>query len=474
MLSEKLIALLKNFSKYELNRLKKFISSPYFNDQEDVLRLFELLHQVLKKNEQELEQLSKAKVWEKLYPRRVYDDTHFRRLSSDLTQLILRFMVEEFRNDNNRAELLDLQKLLEKPELKKHLTSVERNLEQQFAAETSLSAEYYLDYFHMNWNIFDRASKGFSGINYTATLTTTDQYLDYFYAVKKLKIYASWLSFSTFRITKETHELPPGFWEALEASGADKLPMVLVYKQVITCLADQEDESHFQALLEALEAYGHHLAKYDLRECFQFAQNYCALKINQGKPSYYREIFRIIQNLIERNLLLEDDQLSEGVFKNVITASSRVGEFEWAERFIDTYAPFLPAPLRENARTFNLANLYSHQKKHDKVIELLRNVEYSDVVYALSSKVILVRTYYETDEFMALDSLIDSFKIYLLRNKFITKSVKTEYNNFLGFVKKISTMPPHQPALATQLRIKIERCTSVASKKWLLEKMDEL
>jgi hypothetical protein len=474
MLSDKLVSILNHFSKVELNRLRKFVASPYFNDQEDVLRLFDVLHQALKKDPASLEQLEKQKIWKQLYGAKTYHDGHFRRLCSDLNLLALRFLVAENRQQQPVQEALELQRLLENPGLKKHLNAVERQLQDLFEAETRFSAEAYLNRFQMHWHVLDRTSRIISAGDYAAKLQPANRHLDNFFYINKLKLQANWLLFSLLRATTERFELPEGFWAMLDQSPAASLPIVIAYRKMILCLSHLEQEEKFQEYMTVLEQQGHTIAHNDLRECYLFAQGYAALKINQGKTDYYREVFRILKNMIESDLLLRDRQIPEGVFKNGITASLRVGEFAWAEHFIETYSQYLPESIRENARTFNLANLYSHQKQHGRVIELLRNVEYSDVVYALSSKVILVRTYYESDEFMALDSLIDSFRIYLRRNKLISKSVKNEYNTFLGFVKKLSTLPPHQRDAVQNLRSKIEKSPSVPSKKWLLEKLDEL
>jgi len=473
MLGDKLISLLKVFSKYELNRFRKFILSPYFNEQEDVVRLFEALNQLLRKGPEAIEAVSKQAVWKTLYPKRSFDDAHLRRLSSDLSQLALRFLVEENRNEDPISEALELQRILEKPGLKKHQNAVERQLQRQIGNIGYSSAETYLLNFQLHLNIFNRSSKVLATSDYMEKLRPVDQHLDSFYISQKLKMYAAALSYSTFRSGGETFALPPGFWEQLEQPLFQSAPIFIVYRRIITCLTESGEESHFQGLVNDLENLGDQLAETDLRECFQIAQNYCAAKINQGKTEYYREIFRIFKNIIQRNVLLTDDQLSEGMFKNIITAGLRVGEFAWAEKFIEEYAGFLPPDIRENARTFNLANLYSHQKQHGKVIELLRNVEYSDLAYAISAKSILVRTYYETDEFMALDSLIDSFRIFLRRNKLISKSLRIECNNFISFVKKLSTLPPANRNAVEKLRLQIERCNSVVSKKWLLEKINE-
>ena len=474
MFSEKLTSLLQTFSKYELNRFRKFLRSPYLNDQEDLVRVFEIVDDTLRKDAAGLSRLDKLTVWRTLYPQRKFDDAHLRRLASDLTQSALRFLVEESRKQDPLAEALELQKVLEKPELQKHLAGVERQIKKQLESAPGQSTWYYLSQFRLHWNQYNRASKVVATADFMDKLLPADQSLEYFYAVQKLKFYIAWLTFRGFRSTEQELTVVSGFWEYIKQPKFEKIPLISIYQDVIRCLTEPDEEGYFRDLMTHLEKFADKLTHEDIRECYHIAQNYCAFKINQGKTEYYQEMFDIFTVTIKRGLLLENDQLAEGVYKNVITVGLRVGEFKWVEDFIDNYSDFLPISIRHNARAFNLANLYSHQKKHDKVIDLLQNVEYSDIVYALSAKLILVRTYYELGELISLDSLIDSFRIFLRRNKSVSKAAKTEFNNFLSFVKKLISLPPHNLKSVELLNEKIKQCNSVTSKKWLLEKIEEL
>ncbi len=474
MLSDKLISLLQTFSKYELNRFRKFLQSPYFNDQDDLVKLFEVINKVLRSDPGQVSALEKSALWKLLYPTRKFDDAHLRRLSSDLNQMALRFMVEEARKQDALTEALELQRILEKPELQKHLSGVERQIRKHLETMPGQSTWYYLSQFRLHWNIYNRASKVVATSDFMDKLLPADQSLDSFYVVQKLKFYVAWLIYRGFRSTKQELPVIAGFWEYIAQTQFDDVPLVSIYQNVIRCLTEPDEEQHFADLMASLEKSAGKLTKEDLRECYYIAQNYCAFKINQGKTEYYKEVFLLFKRNITENLLLEDEQLSEGVYKNIITASLRVGEFDWAEDFISEYAEFLPSNIRENARVFNLANLYSHQKRHNKVIELLRNVEYNDVVYSLGSKLILLRTYYELGEFLALDSLIDSFRIFLRRNKVISKSLKREYNSFLNFVKKLTTLDSSNPAAIAAFQQRVMAVSSTTPKKWLLEKIEEL
>lgn len=472
--SEKLVSLLQTFSKYELNRFRKFLLSPYLNDQEELTRLFGIINEELRKGEEELSALDKQKVWKALFPKQKFDDAHLRRLASDLTQSALRFLVEEARKRDPLAEALELQKVLEQPELQKHLAGVERQIQKHLQTATGQSTWYYLSQFRLHWNQYNRASKVVATADFMEKLLPADQSLEYFYAVQKLKFYVAWLTFRGFRATEQKLTVIPGFWEYLQLPRFEGVPLVSIYQDVIRCLTEPDEEKHYRRLMKNLDKFSDKLTKEDLRECYYIAQNYCAFKINQGKQEYYREVFEIFKIIIQSDILLENGQLSEGVYKNIVTASLGVGEFEWAEQFIREYYIFLPFNIRENARTFNLAFLYLYQKKYNDVIELLRNVEYSDVVYALGSKVILLRTYFESGEYLVMDSLIDSFRIYLRRNKLISKNLKREYINFINFLKKMSFLNSASDIAINAFKKRVSETPYVNSKKWLLEKIEEL
>ncbi len=467
MFSDKLISLLRAFSKVEMTRLHKFLQSPYFNDQEDITRLFDLVSQVLRKGETATSQLEKEKIWAALYPKRRLDDAHLRRLASDLTQLALEFMVHEARRQDPLGEALELQKVLDQPELKKHLVSVERRIGKLLNDNPIGSTTNYLAQFNMHRNIFYRASN-------VDKLGPADFYLECFYLTQKLRFYIALLLYRGSRTTEQEMKIISGFWEYLADERFAKIALIQIYLKVIACFNEPDQEQHFRDLMDKLDWFAPELDNKDLRESYHMAQNYCALKINQGKKEYYRSVFNIFKRIIEQDILLEDGHLSEGVYKNIITSSLGVSEFAWAEQFIQDYSTYLPTAIRENARSFNLAYLYFHLRRYEKVIELLQNVEYSDVIYALGAKSMLLRTYYELDETVALDSLIDSFRIFLRRNKVISKNQKREYNNFLHIVKKLTARSLSDQAALAKLRQRVTETSSAMPKKWLLEKIDEL
>jgi hypothetical protein len=454
----------------ERNRFRKYLLSPYLNDQPDLVPLFDALDQSLR--EQSALVQHKQQLWKRLYPRESFNDAQLRRMSSDLGQLCLDFLAAEARKENPLAKALDLQRLLDKPELRKHLAGVERQIQKLLSELSEHSSEHYHACFNIQHQIFTRAAKTITTTGYADKLLSADRYLEYFYLTQKLKYFVNWLLYTRSRASEKELLLSAQVLESIQQPEFQQLPLLAIYEKIVQCLSEQENDEHYKTLLETIENKGHALSPGDLRECYQIAQNYCAIKINQGKREYYREMFDIFKKIIQKDILLESGNLSEGLFKNIVTVGLGVGEYAWVQSFIETYTPFLPSDIRENARTFNLASLHFHQKKFRQVIALIQDVEYSDLVYALSAKQLLVRTYFELGEFIVLDSLIDSFKIYLRRNKQISKTQKMEYLNFLSYVKSMTVLTPRDHQKINKLSSRIEKASSVMPKKWLLEKID--
>lgn len=88
-----------------------------------------------------------------------------------------------------------------------------------------------------------------------------------------------------------------------------------------------------------------------------------------------------------------------------------------------------------------------------------------------------MRTYYAQGDTEALLSLIDTFRVYVIRNKNMTTSEKKGVTNFLRFAKKLVLLK-HQASTYTKkalqekleaLSQKISQTENVINKYWLLE-----
>ena len=257
------------------------------------------------------------------------------------------------------------------------------------------------------------------------------------------------------------------------AVGLSAEPLVALHIALLQCVAEEDNEAHFQDLKRLLEAHYTLLNAAEQNERYKVAFNYCVRKINQGKTEYFAELFDFYKINLPKGVLLQNNILQFWDYKNIVSVGLRQEEYAWVEGFLYEYNEKLPAEYRENALTYNLAKLNFAQKNYKKVIELLQTVEYQDWVYTLDSRTTLIKTYYELGEYEAMESAAESFRLFLLRNKTASTTVKKTYQNFIRFIKKVAQLPAKQTVAHKKLSITIEATPLVADKKWLLLNLSE-
>jgi hypothetical protein len=237
---------------------------------------------------------------------------------------------------------------------------------------------------------------------------------------------------------------------------------------------EPEDRSHYDQLRVHIRKYILKFPELEAKEIIYSALNYSIRQINKGKREFLREIFELYQEALDKELLYINGELSPWAFKNIVISALRLNEFEWTESFINNYNEKLNVKYRENALSFNLAQLYFYKKEYHRVIQMLQQVEYDDLSYHLNSKSFLMGSYFELDEMEALISLLDSFRVYLNRNKNIPNSRKTHYLNMIKVVKKLAKIIPGDSKQIEKLKKEIVELNAIASKGWIMEKIAEL
>ncbi|MEO1438731.1 MAG: hypothetical protein AAFV80_24535, partial [Bacteroidota bacterium] len=295
-----------------------------------------------------------------------------------------------------------------------------------------------------------------------------------FFLINKLKHYCNALNYKNVLNVEIPIGLIDTLLEKLDHSPYLKEPAILAYYQVMLTLKAPEQDQHFQDLCRALADHADRFPEQELRDLYIFAQNYCIKKINLGQQEYLRELFDLYQIMLETRIIFADNELPPTVYKNVITLGLRLEEYDLTESFIRDYDAFLPDTHRSNAEAYNLAKLHFHKQEYDQVIQFLRDLEYRDVYDAVDGRWLLAKTYYEMDEFGALDNLLDSFRLFLMRQKVISHANKTQYLKQVRYLKMLSKTLSADKKRLSNIREKIQTTSNQAEKAWFLEKVDEL
>ncbi len=472
-MNNKTYTILQSFDKYEVNRLRKFLQSPYFNMNEAIVTLFEIfIKDIFGKS---TKGLAKEIIWNKIYNQKKYDDVRFRKLNSELLKLVEKFLAQQVYEDNPIHQATHLIESVGEKKLEKLYSSTMRTARRLSSQQSYKSANFYFYQYEIEKNYYGltqldikRASKGNEDL--------IAKNLDWFYLAEKLRIICTISS----RQTEVSHQydmiLTAEIINHLKNNNwYEEVAPVAIYYQIYLTYEKPENENHYYKLKKLLTKNALQFPPSEANNMYNHALNYCVRGINKGISKFLREYFDLYCDLLNKEIIFEHGKIAPWLFKNIIVIALRLGEYEWTENFIKIYSSKLPLEFRDNAVTFNSAQLYFYQKKYDEVIRLLNQVEYEDLAYNLNSKLMLIAVYYETDEIEPLYFLMDAFRVYLNRNKKLPTERKQIYINFIKFTKKLTKIIPGDKKAIEKLRLDISNTKGgIVNIKWLKEKIAEL
>ncbi|MCO6491574.1 MAG: hypothetical protein J5I98_24370 [Phaeodactylibacter sp.] len=480
MYSNKLVSLVRSFERREMTRFREFAFSPYFNKHEGVRALVAYLSDIFPRYDEK--NCSREAVFQALFPGQAHDQGRLALLFTYGLRLAERFLaIEQAEKQEDLQSIYVLQQLRAKKQYPQYERVLEKAVGGGNGAGTQDSNWYYRQYL-----IAHEADQYFNTISERRTddsLQRKQHFLDRFYLAEKLRDACEMKVRS--RILKVSYSNPLqrtalGAVEAhFEELGGE--PAIAMYYWLYRMVSGPDPSFYFEAL-KVLNQYQAALPAVEQKAIYNYLQNYCIQKINEGEPRFLAEIFELYKAQLHRGLLLEDGLLSEWHYKNIVTTGIRLREMEWVREFIERYREKLPEEARENAYRFNLASFFYAARQYDEVLRLLIQVEYRDLRYSLGAKALLLRTYYDLDEYEALSSLADSFKQYLHRNRLMADIRREGYHNLFKLTRRAASLRANIGYCTKEksrkellkLQQSIEKAGAVFNKSWLLEKVENL
>lgn len=456
-------------------RFRLFVESPYFNQHQKTIDLLDL---ILDSFERPSKGLKKEKIYLRLFPGTPYDEQQLYNVMSYLKKLFHQFLSIEHVESNELKNALYTVEYAYDHNLFDILKNRGKQLEKKLAQYPHHSNDYYFTDYRLHYTL------GYYGAQYedrskSELFRRMLDSLDRFYMVEKLRNACHLTANMIVMNTRYDFILLDEMIAHISAHWADfeKDYPVLVYYTILMSLRDEDNPAHYLRLKEMLEQWAEYLSQRELGDLYSFANNYCIRQINLGQSLYQRELFDLYKQGLKTGLLYDNGLLSEWVYKNVTALGCSLKEFEWTEDFIQTYREKLSPHRRDNAYNYNLAHLYYSKKMYSEALSALLLVQFTDVKYHLNTTFLMLRTYYALQDTEALMSLIETFRIYVIRNQKMTADQKRGYTNFLRFAKKLVMLKHNTVSFSRKqltekleaLYTKIEGTNNVINRYWLLE-----
>lgn len=471
----KIIKYIKDLSLREREQFAQFVASPYFNQHD---KTKELLDIILANIEHLNGALEREQLFKQLFPGENMDEQKLHNVMSYLKKLYHRFLAQQyFEKQPLREQLFTLEAAYEANQFDL-LINRAKQLEKSAEQHPYQNGDYHFVNYRFN-HLLGFYSGGYVDRAKTDSFQKMLYHLDRYFIVEKLRncchLTANMMMFST------SYEF--GFLEEMLAYVQTNLEYfendipILLYYSILMTMREEENPVHYERLKEILTHKTSKLTTDEGRDLYNFANNYCIRQIKLGNSQFQRELFSLYQQGLSGELLLNNGIISEWDYKNITTLACSLKEFEWTEHFLNDYKDRLLPARRDNAYNYNLANFYYNKKLYDNALEVLRDVQFTDLAYHLNTTFLQLRVYYDLRDSEAFYGLIETFRIYVIRNRKMTTIEKKGYTNLLRFSKSVASIKFNastfsKKALAEKLeslRKKIETTDNVINKQWLLE-----
>lgn len=480
MKNSKLIEILKTFSKEELKEFEKFLSSPFFKKQRNLIPIFKLLKNSFPDFANP--SLEKEKLYKKLYPKEKYNDQIMRTLSSEMLKMAEEFLVQmRLRKNSNfyskflldefflrgldnffETKVKQTEKLVtEKPPFDEQtifdLYEIDNN-KINFYLDKNDYATYCKAYFNY--------SDHFSILSLLKLIKSKDQFLLYSrdyninFGNNLTDIFFDNVNFEA--ILENANKISHPYYQHIKI-------FYLLHKIHLNTSEDIYYEVK-KEFLNFIAKFGHE-EKYHI---FAQLEIFCINKIHSGERNFYKELFDIYDLMIKNNAytLTPHDNINAMTFRNIVLTSIKVKKSDWLKNFIDNFSTGLGEEWRDNMRYYSYAYYYFETHDYINALKNINKVQYELFTFKTDVKNILLKIYYELDYFEQALSTIDSYKHYLSSNKTMAKSFNDYYKRFIKIYNELLKAKINKTEF--EKRSVFNSNDAYPEKDWLMEKANEL
>ncbi|MEM7372604.1 MAG: hypothetical protein AAF587_28545 [Bacteroidota bacterium] len=479
MKNYKLLAALNSLSSRECQDFRRYVRSPFFTRNITVSRLLDILLENLPKDSEPT--MDENQVFQTLFPDKTFHKQRLREAFADLFSLLKSYLAyQEYQQNPYQEEVYALAQF-RKRQLNKAFGTQLHSLSRQLDQVQEISSDYYKIRSDMALE-----ANGFYGQQqvrvFDHNLQQRADSFDLYYLIIKLRESCEMLNRKhVMNADYELHLLPElEDWIQHRLPEAMQVPSVLIYRQIYLSLKHGDQQEHFAKLAELLESHQAELDQEEVRAMYKYAQNYCIRQINQGNSRYLNRLFDLYNNQLNNSRIFTNGMLSHTDYKNIATVGLRIHAYEWVHTFLETYRESVSPAFRMNVYNYCMASLYLEKAAYAQTIRLLQQVNFTDIHYRISAQYLLLKAYYETEDWDGLEYLIKAFVNYVRRTKEISPHNRTNHKNFLRILKKLIRLNErygkerHIQQAIKDLQAQIEDLPQIPHDQWLREKVDQL
>ena len=476
MKNSQLIKLLKTFNPKDIIKFSEFITSPFFNKNTNVIKLYDAIRKAYPNFEQE--KLTKENLFSSIFPGRKFNDNTLRLLIHYLYEKAKEFITHSrLRKETFRYTEVLLNELLDR-QLYNESGKTLKKVIFELGKSDYKDAEYFQYKFVMEYEklyYFQKIHQSKYEKYFTkSNIETPFKNLTNYFFLKVLTFYSIVLNTKILYNIDIDTVLFEKLFSNFDYELFNDSPLIQIYYNIILVLTTDE-EKYFYTIKELMLKHEKSLVPMRLYDIYINLENYCRRNIRAGVIKFKREFFEIMKLDLEKKIYKVEPYMSQNFYKNILQNAAELKEFEWANNFIESYKDELRADYREAVYCYCKAFIEAEKNNFEKSLDYLSTLKTDELYLKIDVKLLQARLYYELNEYDGLNSAIDTTRHFLKSNKFIAENRRVQFSTFIKFLSALNNARLKKDEYKTkELKENILKAEELQWKDWFVKKVEEL
>jgi hypothetical protein len=482
MFSAQTKEILSKLNNKQMRKFRDFLSSPYFNTREALVKLFDEIYLMMPNLDGE--QLGFEVMFKKLYPGKTYREQTIKNLYSEFGNLLKKFIgYEEFQTDEKNLDQYTASGLTKLSCIDISTKFIYKKLNSDKAGLRSRNNYYYLkNLYHILKTNISGQNKQLSDENHDARKNLYELLITVFL----MELYDSGREDSLLLMHKNSEAFPllkqtinsiniEKIVSSREAFESDFALITKVQYWLYYYTANEITHAQFKELKKAIIKI---IPKFTSTEKLYYIvclNQIIATKLIPKDKKYYKEVFAL-GKLIQTLKIFPDENLTmgTGVFRDFFTTAIILREFDWAENFINEYGKYLPEDQRNNEINLRKGILFFKKNKFELSLEYLNKMKVIEVIEKINVRFYYMMNYIELKAYESALSSLNSIRQFYNDRKEIPGMVGELILDSLKYFNEVIKCEEKGEKIEGTIYEEANSGKRYYHKQYILEKMEKL